>query len=94
MKHYIIGKFTPEVQDKAAVIAEVTKLYADAAAIPGVRGAEVIPNVIARPNRYDVMIVLDMDEAALIAWDNSDIHHAWKDTYGTLLEKKCIFDAE
>ena len=52
------------------------------------------PCCIDRENRYDVMIVLDMDKDALSAWDASPLHHQWKDEYGALLEKKAIFDHE
>ena len=52
------------------------------------------PCCVDRANRYDLMIVLDMDKDALPNWDASDIHHRWKDEYGGLLEKKAIFDYE
>ena len=94
MKHYIIGKFKPEVTDKAAQCACIADLFSMAAQIPGIRGAEVRPNCIDRDNRFDVMIVLDMEKDALPAWDGSDLHHRWKDTFGALLEKKTIFDHE
>ena len=94
MKHYIIAKFNEQVADKAAAVSEITALYAGACEVPGVSGVRVIPNVVSRPNRYDVMIVLDMAPEALNAWDGCALHHQWKDTWGPLLEKKCIFDAE
>lgn len=65
-----------------------------ASTIPGVHGVEVYPCCVDRANRYDLMIVLDMDKDALPNWDASDIHHRWKDEYGDLLEKKAIFDYE
>lgn len=49
-------------------------------------------NCIDRPNRYDLMITIDMDEEALAAYDASDPHHEWKETFGDLIEKKAIFD--
>ena len=95
MKHYIIAKYKPEViKEKEALLSQVRALYAEAARIPGVMSARVIPNCVARDNRYDLMIVLDMEKEALPAWDASDIHRAWKERFGDLLAAKAIFDAE
>lgn len=93
MFHHIIAKFNEQVADKAALIAEITKLYASVTEIEGVKGCRVIPNCIDRPNRYDVMIRIEMDTEALPVWDASELHHTWKDKYGSLLEKKTIFDS-
>lgn len=94
MKHCILAKWNETVADKAALLAQVKALYAAADAISGVHGVTVHPCCVDRPNRYDLMIVLDMDRDALPNWDASDIHHRWKDEYGGLLEKKAIFDYE
>ena len=94
MKHSILAKWNETVTDKAALLAQVRALYAAADDIPGVHGVTVHPCCIDRPNRYDLMIVLDMDKEALPNWDASDIHHRWKDEYGELLDKKAIFDYE
>ena len=94
MKHYIIGKFKPEITDKAAQYARIAEMFAGADQIPGVYSAQVFPNCIDRDNRFDVMIVLNMENDALSAWDSSDLHRRWKATFGELLEKKAIFDHE
>lgn len=94
MKHCILAKWNETVTDKAALLAQVRALYAAADAIPGVCGVTVHPCCIDRPNRYDLMIVLDVDKEALPNWDASGLHHRWKDEYGGLLEKKAIFDYE
>ena len=94
MKHHIIVKWTEEVTDQPALAVEVAALYASAGEIPGVSHAEIIPNVINRPNRYDLMIVVHMEKNALSAWDSSDLHHHWKDKYGRLVAAKTIFDCE
>ena len=94
MKHYIIAKYKPEVQNREELLMQVRALYAEAARIPGVMSAKVIPNCIARENRHDLMIVLDMEKEALPAWDASEIHKAWKARFGDLLAAKTIFDAE
>lgn len=94
MLHHIIVKFNETVSDKAALCEEIGQLYAGAAQIPGVHAVALKPNVINRANRYDLMIRLQMDAEALPAWDESDIHHRWKEHYGPMLEKKAIFDCD
>lgn len=94
MKHYIIGKFKPEVTDRAAQYTRIIEMFSAADQICGIRGAEVFTNCIDRANRYDVMIVLDMERDALLAWDDSELHRRWKETFGEMLEKKAIFDHE
>ena len=93
MFHHIIAKFNEQVTDKAALIAEIDRLYSTAAEIEGVHGCRVIPNCVDRSNRYDVMIRIEMDADKLSVWDASDLHHVWKEKYGSLLEKKAIFDS-
>lgn len=94
MKHYILAKWNETVTDKAALLTEVQSLFRTAGEIEGVHGVELRPCCIDRANRYDLMIVLDMDKDALSAWDVSALHHRWKAEYGDLLEKKAIFDHE
>ncbi len=94
MKHHILAKYKDTVENKEALLEEIRLLFADAARIPGVLGAQVIPNCIPRPNRYDLMIVVDMEKEALPGWDASALHHAWKEKYGNLLAAKAIFDCE
>lgn len=94
MLHHILVKWNEQVTDKAAIIPQVNSVYTGVEAIPGVKGVDFIPNVIDRPNRYDLLIRLDMDEAALPAWDASDIHKRWKADFSALIEKKAIFDCD
>lgn len=95
MKHCIIAKYTPQAYERRAeLLSRIREIFAVAGEIPGVRGAEVYPNCVARENRYDVMIVLEMDRDALPLYDDSEMHHRWKDEFGGLLEKKTIFDYE
>ena len=51
-------------------------------------------NCVARDNRYDLMIVVEMARDALGAWDASEIHHQWKAQFGGMLASKAIFDYE
>lgn len=92
MLHHIIVKWNITA-DKKTLAAEVRELYRNAADIPGINGVEIKENIIPRENRYDLMIVLNMEEEALPVWDNSDIHKKWKSEYSALIEKKCIFDS-
>lgn len=76
MKHCILAKFTPEAKaQRAALLPRIREIFSAAADIPGVHGAEVIPNCVDRDNRYDVLIRLDMDREALPLYDVSAMHH-------------------
>lgn len=94
MKHYILAKYNDKVLDKAALLPRIREIFSAAPAIEGVYGAEVYPCCINRENRYDVMIVIEMEKDALPAYDVSEMHHIWKDEFTPLLEKKAIFDHE
>ena len=94
MEHCILAKFKPEVTDKQALFEQIRSMFSDAEQISGIHGAKIYTNCIDRSNRYDVMIVLDMEREALTIWDDSALHHSWKETFGELLEKKAIFDHE
>ena len=94
MKHCIITKFNESVIDKPTAIESVKALFASAAPIEGVNGIVIHENCVERDNRYDLMIVVEMEKAALPNWDASEIHHRWKNQFGGMLEKKAIFDYE
>ena len=94
MKHCIIAKFNASVTDKSAAIENVKALFADAAPVDGVKNITIHENCVARDNRYDLMIAVEMEKAALPNWDASEIHHQWKEQFGGMLEKKAIFDYE
>ena len=96
MKHYITVKWLPDItkEQKAAFLPDIKEIFRGALTVAGVHAAEVFANCVDRDNRFDVMIVLDMDTDSLPIWDNSDLHRKWKSEYGKLIEKKCIFDCE
>lgn len=95
MKHCILAKYTAAAYERREeLLGRIRELFSVAGDIPGVHGAAVYPNCVVRSNRYDVLIVLDMEEAALPLYDESPMHHRWKDEFGALLEKKAIFDFE
>ena len=95
MKHCILAKYTADAYSRRAeLLHRVRERFSAAADIPGVTGAKVFPNCVDRSNRYDVLIVLEMARDALAAYDESAMHHRWKDEFGPLLEQKAIFDFE
>ncbi len=71
MKHCIIAKFNESAADKQAALAQVRALFAGAEPTEGVRGITIHENCVARDNRYDLMIVVEMEKAALPNWDAS-----------------------
>ncbi len=94
MKHYIIVKFSETVQEKAALYPEIETLFKRAEKIEGIHRVSFYPSVIDLPNRYDFMILLEMERGALPVFDASDIHRDWKSKYGSLLSAKAIFDCD
>lgn len=94
MKHCIIVKFNDDVVDKAALIGEIRAVFAAEAVPTGVEGYSFVENCIARPNRYDLTIVVQMPMEALPTWDASAIHKRWKSEFGRYIAAKAIFDCE
>lgn len=94
MKHHIIVKWNDGVTDKKAIAEQVRTLFSGCAGISGVACAELYENCVDRENRYDLMIVIDMESDALAAWDASELHKRWKRDYGSLIERKAIFDCD
>lgn len=94
MLHHILVKWKEKPADPVALNADIAALFRETLTIPGVHGVEVIPNVVDRPNRYDVLIRISMDEAVLPVYDSCEAHHRWKDDYGHLIDKKAIFDCD
>ena len=90
MRHHILVKWKEGCKPGLEPIRE---LFQETLAIPGVESVELHPNVIDRPNRYDLLILLCMEKGALEAY-SSEAHHRWKEVYGGMIEKKAIFDCE
>lgn len=65
MKHCILAKYRPEVYPRREeLLPRIREIFAPAAELPGVHRITVYPNCVARENRYDVLIVLDMASEA------------------------------
>lgn len=96
MKHCILVKYNADVDaaKKEKLLPEIKELFSGLSAIEGIHGVEVIPNVVDRLNRYDLLIRIDMEKETLPVYDDSEPHHIWKRDYACYLEKKAIFDYE
>lgn len=94
MLHHILVKWKERPADPSALHEQIQALFNQTLTLPGVHGVELIPNVVDRPNRYDLLIRIDMDMDALPVYDACEAHHCWKEQYGPLIEKKAIFDCE
>ena len=94
MQHCILVKWNEEVTDKMALLPGIQAIFDRSKTFPGIHGVEYITNVIDRPNRYDLLIRIDMDKDVLSDYDASEFHHAWKDGYSAKIAKKAIFDYE
>ena len=91
MKHCIIVKFAEGTRVEE-LLEPVRGIFSETLSIPGVHGLELKRSCIDRPNRYDLMIVLEMDPEALSAYDASEPHRRWKEEYGGRIARKAIFD--
>lgn len=94
MKHHIICKFNNSVSDKSAIADEARALFSQLESMNGINKTEVFENCIDLPNRFDLMIRIDMDKNALSEYNNSNVHRYWKENYAKYLESKTIFDCE
>lgn len=94
MKHHIIVKFKKEAPALNEMLPDIEKIFEGVLEVPGVNSYNLVLNCIDRSNRYNLMIVIDMEKSALEAYDNCHAHHMWKDNYSQFIESKAIFDSE
>ena len=95
MQHHVIVKFNETVRDKIALADEIGTLFKGMeGTVPGVRKVSPHKNCINMSNRYDLMIIVDMDKEALEPYTNSPIHDNWINNYSKYLESKVIMDYE
>jgi len=95
MKHCILAKYRAEVYPRREVLLpRIREIFAPLTDLPGIHGVRVYPNCVARDNRYDVLIVLDMERDALPLYDGSAPHHLWKEEFGPLLAQKGLGEVE
>lgn len=96
MRHHILAKYNQEVkpEQKDQLAEEILRLFENTKSIAGIHQVEVHKNCVDRENRYDIMIVIEMEKSVLEEYDRCEWHKKWKEEYGRLLEKKAIFDCE
>ncbi len=94
MKHHVIVKYNELVTDRAQFKREAEELFSNALKTKGVHGVSFIEGLPLAENRFDLMIVIDMEKDALPLYDKSDYHTAWKRDYGKYILQKAIFDCE
>lgn len=95
MKHCILAKYRPEVYPRReTLLPRIREIFAPLTDLAGIHGVRVYPNCVARDNRYDVLVVLDMAPESLPLYDVSAPHRLWKEEFGPLLAQKAIFDFE
>ncbi len=94
MKHLIIAKYQDAVSDKDEMFRRISELFSTWTEYPFISGCRVIRNCIDRPNRYDVIIAVDLAPEDLTLWDSCELHRQWKSVFGEVLQAKAIFDAE
>lgn len=90
MKHLIIVKFKEAVSD--TMMTDIERLFKSALEIEGVYHIEIHKNIIKLPNRYDLMIEIEMEKEALLLFDSSEVHSIWKKEYSSYIQSKIIFD--
>ena len=95
MQHHVIVKFNDKVKDKVAFADEIGNLFRGmVGTVKGVHKVSPHKNCINMSNRYDLMIIVDMDKNALDAYSVSPIHDKWINDYSEYLESKVIMDYE
>lgn len=94
MRHHILIKWNEQAPDRDQLRRDIEALFQAVLEVPGVHRVDVLPNVIDRPNRYDLLILLTMDKDALPAYDSCVPHHTFKETYTPFMAQKAIFDCE
>ena len=91
MKHYIISKFRPGTPWRE-YLPEIEAIFARTLTIEGVHGVDIFPSCSERPNRFDLMICMDMDAAALPLYDASEPLLNLKLSYRTSLEAQTTLE--
>ena len=95
MKHLVIVKWNELVADKKAMQDEVLAMFNEAKAEnPEIKNVSLVLNVVDKPNRYDCIFSVELDEKDLGVWVDCRQHVKWKEDYTKFLAGKVIFDME
>ena len=73
---------------------EVLELFNPVTSIEGIRSVKTVAGLPLAPNRYDLIIEIEMDRESLEAYNECEPHKIWKRDYAKYVEKKAIFDCE
>ena len=84
MQHYIIVKFN-ENTEKEKIINPIKELFKRTNKIKEIKKLEIFESNMNLPNRYDLMIKMELSQKALNEFDNSDIHKDGKKNLKILL---------
>ena len=87
-------KWKPGAVDMDAWAKKADGLFAKSVADGLATALTIRRNVLNRPNRYDLLIEQTMTPDMLPAYDASEPHHRWKETFGARIQQKAIFDYE
>ena len=93
MQHYIIVKFNENIE-KEEIINHIKELFKRTNQIKEIKKLEIFESNMNLPNRYDLMIKMELSQKALNEFDNSDIHKEWKEKFGKYIMSKTIFDCD
>lgn len=93
MQHYIIVKFNENIE-KEEIINPIKELFKRTNQIKEINKVEIFESNMNWPNRYDLMIKMELSQRALNEFDNSDIHKEWKEKFGKYIMSKTIFDCD
>ena len=93
MQHYIIVKFNENIE-KEEIINPIKELFKRTNQIKKINKVEIFESNMNWPNRYDLMIKMELSQRALNEFDNSDIHKEWKEKFGKYIMSKTIFDCD
>ena len=69
-------------------------IFEETLAIPGIHSLDIRISNSDIENRFDLMIIIDMEKEALPAYASSEPHIRWKSEYGDRIAKKAIFDCD
>lgn len=94
MQHCILVKWTAEAGDRDALAKEAEAIFAEAVRDGFATALKIRRNVVDRPNRYDLLLELEMTKEMLPAYDASEAHRRWKELFGPKIQQKAIFDFE
>lgn len=92
MKHCILVKFKSSF-NLDNELDNIKRIF-NSININGIKNIDYKLNCVNKDNRYDLMIIIDMDKDALDEYINCKEHHKWKDVYSDYIEKKAIIDFE